>query len=223
VKSSVKGFVLSVVFLSAISSVTYAQVKVTVERNTGSSATPAFKFRHVPSPSKNNAVSKAKISVIAGEQDGSSGNIRALNDGLLPTEEDQPSSNFFFAAGTEGGRIGIELPDAIEVAQVNTYSWHSNSRAPQVYNLFVSDGTDPKFNASPDENIDPASCGWILITTVNTRPDKGEPGGQYGVSIAGANRSLGKIRYLLFDVVSTNIEDPSSNTFFSEIDVVAKP
>jgi hypothetical protein len=222
-KSSVKKRVLSVVCLGAFTSVTYAQVRVTVDRNVGNSATPKFKFQHVPSPSKDNVASKSKVSVIVGDTDVNSGNIRTLNDGLLPTDADRPSSNFFFSAGTDGGRIKIELPNAIDVAQVNTYSWHSGSRAPQVYNLFVSDGSDSKFNASPDENTDPASSGWRLITTVDTRPDEGGLGGQYGVSITDASRSLGKIRYLLFDVLPTNIEDPFSNTFFSEIDVVAKP
>jgi hypothetical protein len=209
--------------LLALACVAHAQVKVAIDRNTGMNATPQFKFKSVPSPSKDDAAAHAKLSVVVGEKDSNSGDLGALTDGLLPNGADQPASNFFFSAGTDGGRFKIDLESAIDVAQVNTYSWHVGSRAAQVYNLFVSDGTDPKFNPSPDEHTDPASCGWNLVTTVDTRPEKGDFGGQYGVSITDASGTLGKIRYLLFDSVPTETEDPFGNTFFSEIDVVAKP
>jgi len=79
-----------------------------------------------------------------------------------------------------------------------------------VYNLFASDGTDPKFDAAPNAKTDPATCGWKLITTVDTRPAQGEVGGQYGVSVADASGSLGKFRYLLFDTVPTESDDPGA-------------
>ncbi len=88
--------------------------------------------------------------------------------------------------------------------------------------LFASDGSDPKFNPEPDSRTDPASCGWKLIATVDTRPKQGDPGGQYGVSIADSSGALGKFRYLLFDVVPTETDDPWGNTFFSEIVVTTR-
>jgi hypothetical protein len=193
-----------------------------VDRNTGTQATPQFKFEHVPSPVKDDAGAHAKLSLVVGDQDRGSAELSALTDGDLPTTEDDPSANFFFTAGTDGGRILMDLGDVIEIAEVNTYSWHSGTRAPQVYNLYAADGTDPKFNARPDEDTHPASVGWKLIATVDTRPAQGSGGGQYGVSIAGTAGSLGKIRYLLFDTIPTEIDDPFGNTFLSEIDVVAK-
>jgi hypothetical protein len=40
------------------------------------------------------------------------------------------------------------------------------------------------------------------------------------VSIADSDGSLGKFRYLLFDIVKTETDDPFGNTFYSEIDVI---
>ncbi len=214
---------LAIALLLLASSVSgQAQVKVIVDLNTGSEATAAFKFKHVPSPVKADVAAKAKLSLVVGDRDGNGGELTALNDGALPVEADQPAANFFFAAGSDGGRIQISFDHAIEVAQVNSYSWHPGARGPQFYNLFASDGTDPKFNPEPNEHTDPATCGWKLVTTVDTRPEKGSGGGQYGVSITDAGGSLGKVRYLLFDVVPTESEDPFGNTFFSEIDVIEK-
>jgi hypothetical protein len=53
-------------------------------------------------------------------------------------------------------------------------------------------------------------------------PAEGEEGGQYGVSIIDASGSLGKYRYLLFDCYPTEFYDNWGNTFYSEIDVLAK-
>ena len=116
----------------------------------------------------------------------------------------------------------LDLGNAIEITQVNTYSWHANSRGPQVYNLFASEGAGPGFNPTPDSHTDPATCGWKLIATVDTVPTQGETGGQYGVSITDASGSLGKFRYLLFDSIPTEFDNPWGNTFFSEINVIAR-
>jgi hypothetical protein len=198
-----------------------AEVNVTIDRNTGIQATPQFKFQHVPSPVRDDAGAHARLSVIVGDPE-SATDLAVLTDGALPTAEDQPSANFFFAAGTDGGRILMDLGGVIDVTAVNTYSWHPNTRGPQVYNLYAADGTNPKFNPKPDENTHPINCGWKLIATVDTRPEKGEGGGQYGVSITDTTGSLGKFQYLLFDSIPTEIDDPFGNTFFSEIDVVSK-
>jgi hypothetical protein len=196
-------------------------VKVVIDRNTGKDATPQFKFKNVPSPSKSNAASHAKLKLVLGQRDPGGADLGALTDGALPVDEDQPAANFFFNAGSYGGRFLFDFGAIIDIAQVNTYSWHSSSRGPQLYNLFASDGSDPKFNLQPDGRTDPSSCGWKLIATVDTRPKKGDPGGQYGVSITDSSGKLGRFRYLLFDVVPTETEDPWGNTFFSEIDVIA--
>src|SRR5262249_10275723 len=147
-------FAAAVVLLS-LSLAGSSQVKVTVDRNTGPDATKDFKFKHVPSPAKNNAAAKAKLTLVVGKQDPNGAGLSALTDGLLPVHEDQPHANFFFDANTDGGRFLIDLGSLIDVAQVNSYSWHPGSRGPQVYNLFASDGADPNFNAAPDAKTDP--------------------------------------------------------------------
>jgi hypothetical protein len=189
-------------------------------------ATSEFKFKEVPSPVKNNAATKAKLSIVDGEQDGNGASVEALNDGKLPTEEDQPETNFFFNAGTDGGRILIDLGSAINVKQVNTYSWHTDSRAPQVYVLYAAAGTEKDFNAKPGKDVDPVKAGWKVVANVDTRPKSGDSGGQYGVSISGAAGALGKYRYLLIAAVKTEDDDGFGNTFFSEVNVIdadAKP
>src|SRR6266568_1365582 len=115
-----------------------AEIKVTTEHNSNENASPAFKFKTVSPPSKNDAATGAKFSIVDGEQDENGGGLDKLHDGKLPTEEDQPTENFFFNAGTEGGRIAIDLGTEMEIKQVNTYSWHASTRAAQVYTLYAS-------------------------------------------------------------------------------------
>ena len=199
-----------------------AQVKVITDHNPNASATSAFKFKNAPSPLKDDVAAKATMLLVEGDLDGNGADLGALIDGALPTEEDEPAKNFFFDAGTGGGRFRMDLGSVIEIAQINTYSWHPNTRGPQVYRVWASDGTDPKFNATPKSNIDPATCGWKLITVVDTRSKEGNDGGQFGVSITDSRGSLGKYRYLLFDCFVTETGDEYGNTFYSEIDVVDK-
>src|SRR6266404_4149750 len=55
----------------------------------------------------------------------------------------------------------------------------------------------------PSEEDQPSEVGWKLIGKVDTRPKDGEVGGQYGVSISDYDGSIGKYRYLLFDISRT--------------------
>jgi hypothetical protein len=197
-----------------------AEVKVTVESNHDSDATSAFKFKKIPGPVSNDAASKAKFTIVDGNKDANSGELSVTHDGKLPSEEDQPDRNFFFAENEDGGRLSIDLGKAIEVKQVNTYSWHPNTRGPQVYKLYAADGTAKDFDAEPKKDTDPAKCGWKLIATVDTRPADGHNGGQYGVSIADAAGTIGKYRYLLFDISETEKDDAWGNTFYSRINVI---
>lgn len=196
-----------------------AQVTVVVDRNMGDNATPQFRFERVPPPSRDDAATKAKLDLIAGRIDGNSPGLAAITDGRVPGDWDEPQSNLFFAPGTWGGRFRIDLGTPIPIAEIDSYSWHPDSRAAQLYKVYGSDGTDPKFNAAPGSKIDPATTGWKLIAFVDTRPREGESGGQYGVTIRDSAGTIGNYRYLLFDVFETEGDDDWSNTFFSEIDV----
>ncbi len=199
-----------------------SEVKVTIDRNIGPQATKEFKFADVPSPMKDDAGATATLLMLDGEADGNGGDLGALTDGLLPKYEDDPSANFFLTAGTTSGRFRMDLGSAIEIGAVNSYSWHPQSRGPQVYALYGSDGISANFNPAPKGNVDPAAAGWKWIATVDTRLQQGDNGGQYGVSITNAKGTLGKYRYLLFVCYATGVDDDWGNTFFSEIDVVGK-
>jgi hypothetical protein len=199
---------------------TLADIRITIDRNPVTTATPAFKFARVPSPMKDDAGAKATVKIVEGEADSNGALPNAIVDGLWPRDEDEPDANFFFNAGTAGGRFRMDLGSVIDIAEVRTYSWHPNTRGPQVYTLYASDGTDPKFNLSPRNDVDPTTAGWTLIAIVDTRTPQGEPGGQYGVGIRKSTGALGKFRHLLFACSATEADDDWGNTFYSEIDVI---
>ncbi|MEI6780827.1 MAG: basic secretory protein-like protein [Verrucomicrobiota bacterium] len=196
-----------------------AEVQVTFDRNL--EGTPEFKFKHVPSPIKNDAAAKGKFTIVDGQSDPNGSNIRALNNDQVPQEDDDPRANFFFQQGSKGGRLKLDLGNVIDVRQVNSYSWHPGDRAPQVYKLYATEGTAAGFNAAPRQGTDPATCGWTLLASVDTRPPSGKAGGQYGVSITDTAGALGKYRYFLFEVSRTETRDNFGHTFFSKINVRA--
>lgn len=196
-------------------------VTVVVDRN-WPAATHAFTFAHVPAPSATDAATNAKRLLIDGEIDENGATLAALTDGLLPREEDEPGSNFFFNAGTTGGSFRFDLESATTVTAINSYSWHPNTRGPQVYSVYGSDGTGADFDPAPKGAKDPAKAGWTWIASVDTRPGAPDMGGQYGVSITSATGALGHFRYLLFVCSATETDDEYGNTFYSEIDVIAK-
>ncbi len=127
--------------LASLSGRTLAGVTATIEHNEGDKATPAFAFKTIPSPAKDDAAAGATFKIIQGERDTNGGSLDVLHDAKTPSEADQPSANFFFAQDTSGGMIIVDLGSIIAVGQVNTYSWHSGSRAPQLFTLYAGDGT----------------------------------------------------------------------------------
>ena len=120
-----------------VASISHAEVRVLSDRTDGSAE---FAFNRVPSPSRSDAAMQARFTVVDGRADGNGGGVEKLHDGKIPTEEDQPAENFFFRAGTDGGRLLIDLGGAVDIKQVNTYSWHPGRRGPQVYDLYGGGG-----------------------------------------------------------------------------------
>ena len=198
-----------------------AGVTITIDRNAGPKATPEFKFARVPSPMKDDAAAKATVQFVDGDLDPNGAGLTAFVDGLLPRDEDEPGGNAFFNAGTPGGAVRFDLGRVVAVAQINTYSWHPNTRGPQFYSIYGSDGTGAAFNASPKGATDPVTAGWTLIASVDTRSGRGDDGGQYGVSLTRAGGPLGSYRYLLLVCHATEFDDDWGNTFYSELDVIA--
>jgi hypothetical protein len=210
-------FGISLVF--SIVAVAEAEIQVVSEHHANEMATPDFKFHQVPAVSKTDAAVAARITIQQGRRDRNGGRVEVLCDGHVPRHDDQPSRNFFFAAGTQGGRLLIDLGQPSTIKRVNTYSWHSDTRGPQVYRLYAAGGMEPGFALNPAQGSLLKNCGWRLLANVDTRPERGQGGGQYGVSVFDSEGSLGHFRYLLFDIACTESNDPFGNTFFSEIDV----
>ncbi len=207
--------------LTAIPSVACrAEVQVVSERIESDSATAAFAFVNVPAPARLDAAENAVFTVVDGQADLNGGQLAKLQDGKLPRDEDQPAESFFFRAGSAGGRIRADLGKSIALRQINTYSWHPGSRAPQVYRLYASDGGGTGFNAEPKRGTDPETCGWKLIAAIDTRAQDSQAGGQHGVSVRDSQADLGRHRYLLFDIARTAGDDPFGQTFYGEIDVI---
>jgi hypothetical protein len=216
---------MKALILLAITAIAYsfrasAEIKLVTAHNPAEKANAAFRFADLPSPSRTDAATSATFSIVGGARDNNGGDLDVLHDGKLPAEEDQPSQNFFFEAGTEGGRLLLDLRQVVEIKQVNSYSWHPNARGPQVYQLYAADGAIAGFNPKPGPGKNPEQTGWKLVAKVDTRPKDRTTGGQFGVSISDSAGSLGKFRYLLFEISRTEDNDTFGNTFFSEIDVV---
>lgn len=206
--------------------ISWAEIRTAVGRLPSEQAGPEFRFPEnpsdkVPVPSQSDAASKAVFTLVDGTRDRNGGDLVKLNDGKLPAEADQPAENFFFAAGSDGGRVSIDLGKLVEITQINSYSWHPTGRGPQVYTLYASDGKPADFNAAPKRPAAPDQCGWKLLAKVNTQLPKPQgSGGQYGVSVFDPKGPLGSYRYLLLDIAKTDPGDPFGLTFFSEIDVI---
>ncbi len=213
-------FIVVASVVLACASISLAETKVVVGHHSPEDAAGGFAFQNVPAPSQSDAAQKAAFTLVDGRRDRNGGRLDVLGDGKVPTDEDQPSGNLFFSANTDGGRILVDLREAIAIKQVNTYSWHPGSRGPQVYTLYASDGSAAGFDAQPKKGNDPRTCGWTLAAKIDTRPERGSGGGQYGVSVRDSDGNLGTYRYLLFDISCTDADDPFGNTFYSEIDVV---
>jgi hypothetical protein len=196
--------------------------RVVFEHTPNNLAKSDFKFKNIPSPSKDDAAMNAKLTLIDGDLDQGSAALSALIDGRCPRDEDEPGGNVFFNAGSSGGRFRMDFGSVIDVAQINSYSWHPGSRGPQLYKLYAADGSESNLNLNPKRGVDPATAGWKFIALVNTLPERGEEGGQYAVSVTDASGSLGKYRYLLFDCYVTELYNNFGNTFYSEIDVIRK-
>lgn len=178
-----------------------------------------FEIPGIPLPRREDAGATATFTVIDGEGAFGDKKVRALNDGALPAMDDDPTENFFFA-NRDNRRLLIDLGRPVSVREFNTYSWHPGARGPQVYRLYASDGSSPDFNPKPKAPLDPTKGGWQLIADVDTRSKAGGRGGQYGVSVTDPAGQLGAYRYFLMLVSPADPNDPESDTFFSEVDVV---
>jgi hypothetical protein len=179
-------------------------------------------YNRVPPPSRDDAATNATFLSIDGVPVLPDNSVDRLHDGHIQVSADDVNNSFFYQVNTLEGRLRIDLGRSIPIAAINTYSWHKDARAPQVYQLFGSDGSSADFNGSPLIGFDPTKCGWKKIAGVDTRSTTSVPGGRYAVSISHLSGSLGNLRYLLFQMFPTETRDPYGHTFYGEIDVVER-
>ena len=181
-----------------------------------------FGFSALPRPADNDDAAGATLTLVEGTRDGNGATPEALTDGRIPKSDDDPRSCFFFAPNTDGGRVLMDLGSPRRLTHINTYSWHTGERSPQVYEVYASDGISPKFVSAPKRPQDPQTCGWRLLARVDTRA-KNMSNGQQIVSVTDTRGELGNYRYLLFDIHRTaSGKTAFDNTFFCEFDVVSK-
>jgi len=204
-------------------SIATSPLRVVTRRKSAGEASPAYQFDDIPPIAADDAAGRAIITILDGGPE--KGRIAAtLVDGGGAARADDPNNSFSLFHHWLYGRIKMDLGRTVDIAQINSYSWHTSARAPQVYRVFGSDGTASGFNPSPLRGVDPAKCGWKLIAFVDTRQSHvlADMGGQYAASIRSDTGSVGRYRYLLFMFFVTQTEDWFGHTHYSEIDVVER-
>ncbi len=77
-------FVVGASIVLVFAMVAHAEIKTVVENNDNETATPDFEFKSISSPSRNDAASTAKFTIVSGRSDPNGGNVEALRDGELP-------------------------------------------------------------------------------------------------------------------------------------------
>ncbi|GAA5481174.1 basic secretory protein-like protein [Haloferula sargassicola] len=211
-----RGWPAASLFLLATTTWCQAAAEVKME-----ASAEGFIFEKIPAPAINDAGAEARWKLVDGEQDNFSADTAVLADGTVPQNEDDPRANFFLS-GTTGGKLVADLGETTEIESVGSYSCHPRERADQLYRLYGSTGTAGAFKIAPPAGSDPKQFGWTLLATVDTRSASQGKGGRVGVEIGGErSRGVGRFRYLLFDIAPPVKAGATSNTFFSEIDVVA--
>ena len=153
-----------------------------------------------------------------------------LFDGKGQSSADAPQESVFFAANVSG-QILVDLGGLKQVTKVNSFSWHRNRgrdddhvRATQKFALYGFAGDTP-----PSSNSPLSSQGWELIGRVNTDEffNVGEPRSrpeQQASSITAARGTIGRYRYLLWDIRPSPNESGAKedNTLYGEFDVYAQ-
>jgi class 3 adenylate cyclase len=214
------------------------RVTVRIERGEG---TPDFRFATIDPPSSKDYADVSRglssVSLIGGplvtSKFGpafSSGGVDRLVDGTAQGSADAPSESVFFRGRATFGGFLFDLGKPVAISKINSYSWHesvfrteNHVRATQKYTVWGFMGDDP-----PDPTRPSSGNGWQRIARIDTdnffdvvapldRP------AQQACSISSETGSLGRYRFLLFEVFPTI--DPHDgdvdHTFYGEIDIYA--
>src|SRR5690242_3808922 len=107
--------ITQMIFILLLIALSLVDARVMFEHNPSSVANREFKFRNIASPSKDDAATNAKLTLIDGDLDQGSGSLATLVDGRVPADEDEPGGNVFFRAGSTGGRFRMDFTTPIEI------------------------------------------------------------------------------------------------------------
>jgi len=215
------------------------QVTVRIERG---DETPDFRLATIEPPSDADYADAAqgqtrvslpdeKLFVSGSYPMSSSGPIERLVDGRAQGTADAPLESVFFEEHSRGMFL-FDLGQVVTVRKVNSFSWHKSKfvtdnhvRATQKYTLWGYAGDEP-----PAAKERSGSDGWERISRINTDSffDVATPRDrptQQACSIASETGSLGRYRFLLFEVQPTLAvhDNAVDHTFYGEIDVYAEP
>jgi quinoprotein glucose dehydrogenase len=130
-----------------------------------------------------------------------------LNDGKAAQNSDDLENNSWLEGGDY--HIMVDLKKPIEIAMVNTFSWHANNRAPQKFTLWGATSDKPD---TGDKN--PGNKGWTKIASVDTSGL--HEGGKHGSAIFNPS-GLGTYRWLMWQC-----PQKMNATFYTEMDVYEK-
>jgi len=143
--------------------------------------------------------------------------VSALTDGLWQLNNDQPGRSVFGSDGGTKYRVSIDLTAIYSISEIDSFSWHTGSRAPQHYVVWGAAspsviGTGLKFSSYGYDSL--GAAGYARVAQVDTAQNSG----QWTASITG---SLGNYRYLVFDIKDSGIS--ADGTFYGEILVFPEP
>ena len=115
-------------------------------------------------------------------------------------------------------RIQVALASVYDIGEINTFSWHRNSRSRQQYRVYTAlapSNLAPDFTAAAfQDDAALAKLGYTAVASVDTGSHSG---GQAGASIHG---KIGLNMYVLFDIQPHYLSGVQRSTFHGEIDIV---
>ncbi len=133
--------------------------------------------------------------------------LEKLNDGKVPSGEDDPSMANFFDGGL--GRFVVDLKKPVAISKINTFTCHVSERAQQKFSIWAS---NEKLSTDAGLSAD-ANPAWTYIATVDTTLL-----GEGGVHASSAELPAGsEYQYIMFITSRAGY-----GTFFNEIDIVAQ-
>lgn len=167
--SSIRSFSFLLIFFIAGSIPGLAAVTVQVEHNTPGN--PDWTFPTLPPPLASDAadasLGKSSASIPSANPPQLFGPELLIDGVAQANNNDFLRSVYFDVAGPN--RVSIDIGEIIPVFEINTYSWHANVRANQLFTIFYSLAeTPPDASGALATDAELVSAGWTLHTEVNT-------------------------------------------------------